>query len=190
MSKLKNNLDSISNDTETIAKDYLKLLMIKLTEKLALFLGIISSVFIISTLLLLVVLLCSMALAAYINSLMDTESAGYWMVAGFYLIVITILIIKVLRSKTPLLSNLFVKLIVFVLEVDLKQAKTIKGIKLEKENINEKLDADKGKIKTDFQLLRYSFMDGFLKEVLGMFKKKKRKTKAESHPKEPTEGEN
>jgi hypothetical protein len=189
MSKLKNSLDSISHDTETIVKDYLRLLMVKQTEKFALFLGILSSVFIISTLLLIVVIISSLALSFYLNSLMETESAGFWIVAGFYLIVIIFLTLKVVRSKTPLLTNLFVKLIVSVLDVDVKQAKTIKGMKLEKERINEKLDADKDKIKADLQLLRYGFMEGFMKEVLGLFKKRKRTSKSKSHSAEATEGE-
>ena len=182
MSKLKNNLKSISSNTETIIKDYIKLLMIKQTEKLALFLGILSSIFIISTLLLIVLLICSLALAGYINKLMETEDWGFWIVAGFYIIIITVLIVKVLRSKTPLLTNLFVKLIVFVLDVDFKQTKTLKGLKLEKESVNEKLDSGKEKIKTDVQLLRYSFMEGLLKEFLDLFIRKKKTTKAESDP--------
>jgi len=56
MSKLKNNIDSISNDTENIAKDYLNLLIIRITERLSLFIGIFFSVFIISTLLLIIFL--------------------------------------------------------------------------------------------------------------------------------------
>ncbi len=180
MSKLKNNLEGISKDTETIIKDYIKLLMIKQTEKLALFLGILSSVFIISTLLLIVVLISSLALAGYLNKLLESEDWGFWIVAGFYFIIIALLIIKILKSKTPLLTNLFVKLIVFVLNIDVKQTKTLKGLKLEKEMVNEKLDSGKEKIKTDVQLLRYSFMEGLFKEFLALFIGKKKTTKAES----------
>lgn len=192
MSKLKNNLDSISDDTKTIIKDYIKLLMIKQTEKLAMLLGIISSVFIISTLLLIVVLISSLALAGYLNKLLETEHLGFWIVAGFYFMIIALLIIKVLKSKTPLLTNLFVKLILFVLNIDVKQTKTLKGLGLEKEMVNEKLDSGKEKIKTDVQLLRYSFMEGLLKEFLGLFSKKKKTTKAESDPPASTikDGEN
>jgi len=187
MSKLKNNLDSISDDTKTLIKDYIKLLLIKQTEKLALFFGILASIIIISTLLLIVVLICSLALAGYINKLMETEDWGFWIVAGFYFIIIALLIIKVLKSKTPLLTNLFVKLIVFVLDIDVKQTRTLKGLNLEKESVNEKLDSGKEKIKTDVQLLRYSFMEGILKEFLGLFIRKKKTTRSESDP--PTSAE-
>jgi len=192
MSKLKNNLEGISKDTETVIKDYIKLLMIKQTEKLALFFGILASVFIISTLLLIVIIICSLALAGYINKLMESEYWGFWIVAGFYFIIIAFLILKTLKSKTPLLTNLFVKLIVFVLNIDVKQTKTLKGLKLEKEMVNEKLDSGKEKIKTDVQLLRYSFMEGLLKEFLGLFSRNKKTTKAESDPPASTikDGEN
>ena len=57
MSKLKNNIDSLTSDTENIARDYLHLLTVRITERLALFIGILFSVFIVATLLLIVILM-------------------------------------------------------------------------------------------------------------------------------------
>ncbi|MEN8203885.1 MAG: hypothetical protein ABFS28_14900 [Bacteroidota bacterium] len=179
MSKLKNNIENISGDTENLAKDYLKLLMIKQTEKLALFLGIFISIFVIFTLLLIVVLICSFAFAGFLNDVLNSGYWGFWIVGFVYIATIAILIFAMLRSKRPMLSNLFVKLISFVLEVDLKRPGTIQGLKLEKEDVNEKIDSGKEKIKSDFQLLRYSLLDGLLKEFLGLFARKKKTSPSE-----------
>jgi len=67
MSKLKNNIDNLTADTENIAKDYLNLLVVRITERLSLFIGILFSVFLISTLLLIAVLIGSIAFAGFLN---------------------------------------------------------------------------------------------------------------------------
>ena len=175
MSKLKNNVENLSGDTEKLIKDYLKLLIIRQTEKLALFLGILISIFVLFSLLLIVVLIISFAFAGFLNDVLNSAYWGYWIVGFVYVATIVILIIAMLRSKKPLLTNLFVKLISFVLEVDLKRPGTIKGLKLEKEDVNESIESRKEKIKADFELLRYSFLDGLLKELLGIFTRKKKK---------------
>ena len=177
MSKLKNNIDSISNDTENIVKDYQKLMIIRITERLSLFIGILFTVFILLTLLLVVDVILSFGLALHLNTLLSSEFWGFMIVAGLYLLVIVFLILRMMRTETPLLSNLFVKLMVFVLDIDVKQSKNVEGLKQEKENINEKLDLNKEKLKSDFQLLKYSLLDGLMKELLGLFARKKKTTK-------------
>jgi len=174
MSKLKNNIDSLTTDTENIAKDYLKLLTIRITERLSLFIGILFSVFIISTLLLIVVLIGSIALAGFLNKVLDSFFWGHLIVAGVYLLVIALLVINMVRSETPLLSNLFVKLMVFILDIDDTETASVKGLNVEKKRIREKLDLNKEKMKTDFQLLRYSLLDGLMKELLGLITRKKK----------------
>lgn len=180
MSKLKNNIDSLTTDTENIAKDYLNLLVIRITERLSLFIGILFSVFIISTLLLIVVLISSIALAGFLNKILDSFFWGHLIVAGAYLLVITLLVIKMVRSETPLLSNLFVKLMIFILDIEDPQTGSVKGLKVERKRINEKLDLNKEKLKTDFQLLRYSLLDGLMKELFGLFSRKKKTARGAS----------
>lgn len=174
MSKLKNNIDNITGDTEKIVKDYLRLAMVKLTERLALFFGILATVFLLVTLILIVVVIGSVALSGFLNDVLESKAAGYWIVAGVYLLFIGILVIRMFRSKAPLFSNLLVKLIVFVLGADVKHDGSLHGLKQEQENIHEQLDAHKDKIKTDIQLLRYTFLESLLKEFLGMFTTKKK----------------
>jgi len=77
---------------------------------------------------------------------------------------------------------LFVKLMVIVLDIDVNQSKNMQGLKQEKANVNEKLDLSKEKIKSDFQLLKYSLLDSLLKEFLGLFTRKNKTTKKGSAP--------
>ena len=174
MATLKNNINNISDNTETLVKDYVKLFSIKLSEKLALLLGILAAVFILSLLLLIVIAFCSFTLAVYLNELLTHDYWGFWIVSAFYVLVITLIIVKIVKTKTPPLSNLFTKFIVSVLGLDMNQAKSIKGLKFESENVKQKIETDKIKIKTDFQLLRYAIMESFLKEIFGLFTSKKK----------------
>ena len=169
MSKLKNNIDNLSSDTENILKDYLKLLKIFQIEKLAVFFGILASVFFLAILLLIVVVIGSVALSGYLNDLLDSEYLGFWIIAGLYIILIVILVTLMLRSKNPLFTSLFVKLFSFVMDVDIRQQGNLKGLAAEKETIREKLQSDKEKLKTDIQLLRYTFLESLFKEFLGLF---------------------
>lgn len=179
MATLKNNINNISDNTETLVKDYVKLFSIKLSEKLALLLGILAAVFILSLLLLIVIVFCSFVLAAYLNELLAHDYWGFWIVSAFYVLVITLIIVKIVKTKTPPLSNLFTKFIVSVLDLDMNQAKSIKGLKFESENVKQKIETDKIKIKTDFQLLRYAIMESFLKEIFGLFTSKKKDAAAD-----------
>lgn len=179
MATLKNNINNISDNTETLVKDYVKLFSIKLSEKLALLLGILAAVFILSLLLLIVIAFCSFVLAVYLNELLAHDYWGFWIVSAFYVLVITLIIVKIVKTKTPPLSNLFTKFIVSVLGLDINQAKSIKGLKFESENVKQKIETDKIKIKTDFQLLRYAIMESFLKEIFGLFTSKKKDAAAD-----------
>jgi len=161
----------------------LKLFKVIQSEKLALFLGILTSIFVLATLLLILVVFSSFALAGTLNKLLDSDFWGFVIVGGLYLLVIILLIVKIFRTHTPLFANLFVKLIAVVLELESDQAKSVKGLKRESEHIREKIETDKTKIEADFQLLRYSILDTIFKEILGLFTfRKKAKKEPEKEP--------
>jgi len=177
MATIKNNLNDISEDTQSLVKDYLKLISVKLSENLALVLGILATVFILSILLLLVVVFCTFALATLLNDLLNSEFWGYWIVTAFYVLIIAFLIIQMVRTKTPLLANLFVKFIVFILNVEIGPAKNLNGLRYETENIKQKIETDKIKVKSNIQLLPYTIMDSFFTEIFSLFKSKKKKNR-------------
>lgn len=191
MATLKSNIHKISDDTETLAKDYLKLFSVKQSEKLALFLGILTSVFILATLLLILIVFSSFALAGTLNRLMNSELWGFVIMGGIYILVIVFLIVKIFRTRTPLFANLFVKLIVGVMNIDSDQAKSVKGLKRESEHIKEKIETDKTKIEADFQILKYTIIGSVINEAVGLFtskSKKRAKQVKEEAPEEDSQG--
>ena len=187
MATLKNQVSDISKDTESLVKEYVKLFSIKQSEKLALFLGIIASVFLLATLLLIVVVFSSLALAAYLNKVMPGEYWGYVIVGGVYVLTIILLIIKIFRTKTPILGNFFARLIVTVLDIETDEANSLKGLKDAGEKTRQKIDVNQIKIKGNIQLLRYTIFEALFKEFIGLFKPKKKgkvKEKAQEKVKE------
>ena len=174
MASLKNNIHTISDDTETLAKDYLKLFSVRQAEKLAIFLGILASIFVLATILLVVIVFGSFVLAGALNKLLGSDFWGFMIVGSLYLLWIVFLIVKIFRTNTPLFANLFVKLIISVFNIDSDQSNSINGLKKEGEYIKHKIETDKTKIEADFQILRYTIMGSIFKEILGLFTSKKK----------------
>jgi len=184
MATLKKQVSDISKDTESLVKEYVKLFSIKQSEKLALFLGIIASVFLLATLLLIVVVFSSFAFAGYLNNIMPGEYWGYVIVGGTYILVIILLIVKIFRTKTPLLGNFFARLIVTVLDLETDDARDLQGLKDAGEKTRQKIDVNHIKIKGNIQLLRYTIFEALFKEFIGLFKpKKKEKAKEKAQEK-------
>ena len=185
MATLKKQVSDISKDTESLVKEYVKLFSIKQSEKLALFLGIIASVFLLATLLLIVVVFSSFAFAGYLNNIMPGEYWGYVIVGGTYILVIILLIVKIFRTKTPLLGNFFARLIVTVLDLETDDARDLQGLKDAGEKTRQKIDVNQIKIKGNIQLLRYTIFEALFKEFIGLFKtRKKEKEKEKNKEKE------
>jgi len=174
MATLKDQINDISKDTESLVKEYVRLFSIRQSEKLALFLGILSSVFVLATLLLIVVVFSSFALAAYLNKVMPGDFWGFVIVGGVYILTIILLIIKIFRTKTPLFGNFFARMISTVLDLDTEDANNLKGLKHAGELANQKIDANKIKIKGDLQLLRFTIFEALFKEFIGLFKSRKK----------------
>lgn len=191
METLKKNVNSIANDTEAIVKDYLKLFWIKQSKKLAVILGIIVSVFILSTLLLIVLLFCSFALAVYLNDILPGDYWGFWIVSGIYILIILALILRIISTKTPLFANILVKLLLTVLDIETDQSKNIKGLELESEYLKHNIDTSKVKVKANFALLKYAIIESLFKEIVGLFTfKKKRKKPEDSKRRKPSNEKN
>lgn len=179
MASLKNNIQNLSGDTETLVRDYLKLFSVRQSEKLAIFLGILMSIFVIATLILILVIFCSFILAGALNDILASNFWGFVIVGSLYLGAIIYLIIKIFRTSTPLFTNIFVKLIILVMDIDTVQAQNVKELRKEQEYIRGKIDMDKSQIEADYHILRSNIMGTIMKELLGIFTSKK-KTKSSS----------
>ena len=174
MATLKNQFNDIGKDTESLVKEYVKLFSIKQSEKLALILGIIASIFLLASLLLILVVFSSFALAAYLNKIVPGEYWGYLIVGSAYFLIIILLIVKIFRTKTPLLGNFFARLIVTLLDLEIDDSKDLQGLKVASEKSRQKIDVNQIKIKGNIQLLRYTIFEAFFKELLALFKPKKK----------------
>lgn len=179
MATLKNQVNDLSKDTESLVKEYLKLFSIKQSEKLALFLGIVASVFVLATLLLIVVVFSSFAFATYLNEVLQGDFWGFVIVGAAYILAIILMIVKIFRTKTPLMANFFAKLIVTVLDPDSHEATDLKGLKDAGELSRRNIDLNQIKIKGHFQSLRYTLFETIFKEFVALFKTRKRKESGE-----------
>lgn len=177
METLKKNINNIANDTESIVRDHLKLFSIRQSERLAKVLGILFTVFLISILVLVVILFCSFALAVYLNDVLAGDYWGFWIISGAYVLLILFILVKIISSKTPLLANVFMKFITTILNIETNHSRDIKGMQLESELIRDKIEAEKTQIRTNIQLLRYSFLESIFKEMIGLFVSKKKRNK-------------
>lgn len=171
MASLKNNINNITDDTRSLINDHIKLFSIRQTEKLARFFGLLATIFIISIILLIVIIFFSFALAEVFNNLLDTTFVGYLIISGIYILVILIVILTMKKTKRPLLSNAIARSLAVVFDIETTHTKDLDGLGSEKELVQEKINSNKEKINTSFQLLRYSLMEHFFKELFGLFNK-------------------
>lgn len=174
MASLKDSIDHIADDTREIITNHLKLFSIRQTEKLARFFGLLSTIFIISIILLIVIIFFSFALAGVLNNLLNTTIWGYLIVSGIYILVILVILMNMRKTKKPLLSNAIAKSIAAVFDIESTRPLDLDGLEMEKELAKEKISSNKDKIDTSLQLLRYSLMESLIKEFFGLFSSKKK----------------
>ena len=184
MENLKNNIKDITTDGQNLVHNYLTLFGIRQSKRLATFLGVLASVFIISTLLMIVVVFGSIVLADFLNSLFESKYMGFLIISLLYLLTISILLLKMKISGKPLLTNLFVKFVLPLLNIEIAQDPTIKGLNIERDLLKEKIENDKNFISVHTQLLKYAVFEDFLSVFSGLFSSKP-KAKTEKNTEEP-----
>jgi hypothetical protein len=175
MASLKDNISHIAEDTRAVIMDHMKLFSIRQTEKLSRFFGLLSTIFIISSILLIVIIFFSFALAGILNHLLNSYFGGYLIVSGIYVLLILSLILSMKKSKRPLMSNAIARSLSTVFEIESAHPNDLDGLALEKEAVKEKINLHKEKINLNFEMLRYSFMEHLFKEFFGLFSTKKEK---------------
>ena len=190
MEKLKENLNDLSNETQDLAKDYLKYISLTASKKLALLIGILVTTFILSLLFLLVITLISFALAGMLNALLNSQFAGFAIVIGIYFLITALIARHIYKTRAPLFSNMFVKILAFIFEIDSDRPITLEDIDAEKKLTLEKIDTDKTLLKANFKLLKYSILETIISEVLGFFAPKRKDNEAPNPEAENTEGLN
>ena len=179
MENLKNSIQDITKSSEDIATNYVKLFGIRQSQRLSTFLGILSSVFIISTLLLIIIVFGSFVLADVLNNIFGNKYLGFLIVAILYLVAIAILLIKMSKTGRPLFTNLFIKFVVPLLGIEIDQKPTVDGLKIEKDILKSKIESDKSLINVHTHMLKYAFFDDFLVTIIGLFTSKSNNKESE-----------
>lgn len=170
MASLKNQINDISDDSKSLLRDYVKLFSIRQSEKLALFLGLLFTFYILSTIVIILIVFGSFVLAGSLNRLLGGEYWGYLIVGSVYLIVIILIMNRMLRKKSPFFFGFFIRLVVMVLDIDLEEPADAQGIKLAEEKVKHRIETGQVKVKSQVHLLRYTFFESLLKEFIGIFK--------------------
>ena len=112
------SLHDVKDSLKSIFRDEVKLYTLKGVEKASLFLGIIATFFIITMVVLLGIIFGSIALAKYLNGILDHTFMGYLVVAGADMLLAIVLLMLVARRKVPLLTNLFVRSMVSIFKIN------------------------------------------------------------------------
>ena len=177
MENLKNNGEELSKDVENIIQNYLKLFGLKQSESLAVFMGLISSVILITTLLFILILFCSFVLGDLLNGLFESNYLGYGIIAGIYALIIIILLLRIKKKGTPLFANFYVKLILPLLKIETRQRKNLEGLTIESENVKESIELHKKTFMAHSQLLKYSVMEDLKDQIVDLVSSKLEKRK-------------
>jgi predicted branched-subunit amino acid permease len=112
------SLHELKDSLRTIFRDEVQLYTLRGVEKASLFLGIIATFFIVTMVVLLGIIFGSIALAKYLNLILEHAFMGYLLVAGADLLLAVVLLILVARRKVPLLTSLFVRAIVSIFKIN------------------------------------------------------------------------
>lgn len=178
MEKLKQNLSDLSDESQDIAKDYLKYISLTASKKLALLIGVLVTTFLLSLLFLVIITLVSFALAGMLNTLLNSQFAGFAIVIGLYFIAVGVIVRHIYKTRAPLFSNLFVKILAFIFEIESDRPITLEDIDAEKKLVKSKIDTDKKLLMSNFKLLKYTVLETIISEVLGFFASRKDKNEA------------
>jgi hypothetical protein len=190
MGKLKQNLNDLSDESQDLAKDYLKYISLTASKKLALLIGVLVTTFLLSLIFLLVITLVSFALAGMLNTILDSQFAGFGIVIGIYFSAIGLIIRHIYKTRAPLFSNMFVKILAFIFEIDSDRPITLEDIDAEKKLVKQKIATDKTLLMTNIKLLKYTVLETIISEFLGFFASRSKNKEESEEENKSSEEEN
>jgi uncharacterized membrane protein (DUF485 family) len=190
MGKLKQNLNDLSDESQDLAKDYLKYISLTASKKFALLIGVLVTTFLLSLIFLLVITLVSFALAGMLNTILDSQFAGFGIVIGIYFLAIGLIIRHIYKTRAPLFSNMFVKILAFIFEIDSDRPITLEDIDAEKKLVKQKIATDKTLLMTNIKLLKYTVLETIISEFLGFFASRSKNKEESEEENKSSEEEN
>jgi hypothetical protein len=187
MKTLKDNIQDISEETKSIIKNYISIFTVKQSEKLAMLLGLLASVFVFSIIFLIVIVFLSIALSIYLNNLLGSEYLGFLIITGVYVLTIVFMILRMIVSKRPLFSNIFLRFIIMIFGLNITYGNSFRGLRQEIEKIENEIDKNKIKINADVEITRYLILETIITDFFGLFKTK---TKDKTDNEKPIKDDN
>jgi uncharacterized membrane protein (DUF485 family) len=146
--------------------------------------------FLLSLIFLLVITLVSFALAGMLNTILDSQFAGFGIVIGIYFLAIGLIIRHIYKTRAPLFSNMFVKILAFIFEIDSDRPITLEDIDAEKKLVKQKIATDKTLLMTNIKLLKYTVLETIISEFLGFFASRSKNKEESEEENKSSEEEN
>lgn len=112
------NVKDIKENLRGLFRDHIRLYSLKGIEKSSLFLGVIATFFIVLIFFIMGIIFASLALSKYLNALLDNAYLGYLLVGAGDVLVAVLLLVLVQRTRVPLLTSLFVKILVNIFKIE------------------------------------------------------------------------
>jgi hypothetical protein len=119
-----------------------------------------------------VIIFGSFVLADFLNSLFDSKYLGFLIIAVLYVLAIVILIVIMKKSERPLFTNLYIKYILPLLNIEINQNPDVEGLRVEESIVKERIENEKKILNAHTQLFKYVVFEDLLKVVGGMFTSK------------------
>lgn len=177
MSEINKTISEITDNTESLVKDYLQLISLKLAQKVAFIFAFVASLLVISVLVLIVIIFGSIALSIFLNNVLESELLGFLIMGGIYILAIVFILLKTDANKKPLFIGMFVKFILSFFEIEIKHKKSMEGLQFETEKTELEIDNFKDKIRSDLQFIPYIIWNSVVNEVIVFFAGKKKNKK-------------
>jgi len=111
------SIKDIKENLQSIFKDEVRLYSLKGVEKSSMFLGVIATFFIVLIFIIMGIVFGSLALANYLNVKLNHAYWGYLIVGGADILLAILLVLRVVKRKIPLLTSLFVKILVNIFNI-------------------------------------------------------------------------
>ena len=111
------SVKDIKENLQSIFRDEVKLYTLKGVEKTSMLLGVIAAFFIVLIFFFLGIIFGSLALANLLNTKLEHSFMGYLIVGGADILLSVLLILRLLKRKVPLLTSLFVRILINIFNI-------------------------------------------------------------------------
>lgn len=111
------SINDIFKSLKSIFENEARILSLKGIEKSSVLLGLLATILVISAFGIMFLIFATIALAGYLNSLLGSNFYGFLIVSGIDLLAIGLMLLIMIRRKTPLFTNLFIRKLISIFNI-------------------------------------------------------------------------